>query len=183
MDPSSENCRHLMENTEHSVPTGAANGMEKKRLAIAYASLVGVPLLGLIGILEVGREVRAPIGLSGIWDVQADLRPLAPGQCAPLAASGQPVLTISQSGRHLAVALNRMQGSGSVEDSTVNAVMSAGDGSCGAVQEYRVYLQANVERSAADERMTGIIGVSGCVDCTEVYFRAIRRPASPRVGP
>lgn len=156
--------------------------MGNRRFAIAYAFLVGVPLLGLMAILKVGCEATAPIALGGAWDVQVDLRALEGSQCAPLPTSGQPVLSISQSGKHLAIALDRMQGNGSVENAQVNATLSSGDVSCG-MREGRVQLLGDVGRSAGDEQITGIIETSGCVDCAKLSFLATRRPASLNVGP
>ena len=160
--------------------SGARERTGKKRIVVAYICLVGVPLLALVGILDAGRGLRAPIAVGGTWDIQADLQRLASASCASLAVSQQPVLVISQSGRYLALTLDRMQGSGRVENTTVSAIVSppANDASCGP-GERRFYLQAN--RSADRDLMTGVIGLNGCPD--EVPFRAIHRDPSASVGP
>lgn len=179
MAPSS---RHPMETGEHFQPNGAANGKEKKRLAIAYAIWVGAPLLGLIVILKVGGDTRAPIAVGGVWDVQTDARTLGLGKCHPLAVPGEVSMTISQSGRNLEITLDGSGGTGSIEGLRVNAFVQVGDDSCHERQG-GIYLQGDVEGSPGSGQMTGVIGLSGCTDCVEVSFRAIRRPPSPKVGP
>src|ERR1700690_2562536 len=70
-----------------------------KNLIAAYSCLVGIPILGLLGILDIGHGLRAPIAIGGTWDVQVDLHSLASTHCDALLASTQPwVLDISQSG-------------------------------------------------------------------------------------
>jgi hypothetical protein len=156
----------------------------KKNLIVTYVCLVGFPLLALIGILDIGHDLRAPIAVGGIWNVEADLVPLAAGPCmGSLAESHRPVLSISQSGEFLALTLDRMEGSGSLADGAVTAALSQSptDSSCSA-QKDAVYLHANLERSSGDEVMTGTIGANRCPACAAISFRAILQHASARVG-
>jgi len=69
----------------------------------AYLLLVGVPVLGLLGILEAGRGIPAPLSIGGDWTLEFD--PAA--QCAT-GPSGlrQPALNISQSGTGALITVN-----------------------------------------------------------------------------
>jgi hypothetical protein len=147
----------------------------KKNLIPAYICLVGIPILGLVTILDAGHDLRAPIAVGGAWQVQGDFEPLASVSCtAPLARSQRPMLTISQSGNHLTIALDRMQGAGRMEHATMTAdgLRLANDAACETGDGSR-YLRANL---AEQNVMTGVIGVNGCSSCAAVPFRATRQP-------
>ena len=157
--------------------------MPKKIIIVAYIWLVGFPLLGLIGILNVGRHLHAPAAVGGVWDLEADLQPSLSTACrAPLAAR-QPTLTISQSGRYLTLTLDQMEGFGKVENTTlIGAVSAVANGiSCSSGEE-AVHVQAKFKPSVDGDLMTGVIEIKGCSGCVPVPFRATRRPASTREG-
>jgi hypothetical protein len=165
-------------------PSAADKFPRKKNLIVTYVCLVGFPFLALIGILDIGHDLRAPIAVGGIWNVEADLEPLATVPCMGfLAESHRPVLSISQSGEFLALTLDRMEGSGSLAAAAVTAVLSQSptDSSCNAEKD-AVYLHANLERSSGDEVMTGIIGANRCPTCATISFRASLQHAAVRVG-
>ena len=52
-----------------------------RNFIIAYILLVGLPVLGLVGVLKTGRGVAAPISLDGTWTLQADSSRLASLPC------------------------------------------------------------------------------------------------------
>jgi hypothetical protein len=64
--------------------------------------LVGLPVLCLFGIIEMGKGIAAPLSIAGEWTVQFD--PAA--NCAGLARLRQPALSISQSGPGALITLN-----------------------------------------------------------------------------
>jgi hypothetical protein len=41
--------------------------MSKRKLIVAYVLLVGVPLLGLLGIVRAGQHLTPPISVGGTW--------------------------------------------------------------------------------------------------------------------
>lgn len=147
-----------------------------RNLVPAYICLVGIPMLGLIGVLDSGHDLRAPLAVRGAWDMQADFHSLAPRSCGALALSSrQRVLEISQSGKQLALALDRMQGLGTIENTTVTAIELRLPGvSCG-TGELSVHFQASIESSAGQDVMNGVLDINGCSSCAPVPFRAVRR--------
>lgn len=64
---------------------------------------MGIPLLGLLGILEAGRGIAAPPPISGDWTLQFD----SAASCASGPAGlQQPALSISQSGTAALITVN-----------------------------------------------------------------------------
>ena len=146
-----------------------------RNIVPAYICLVGIPMLGLIGILDAGHDLHAPLAIGGAWDMQADYQSLAAGSCGVLApSSGQRVLMISQSGKQLSLALDHMLGFGTVETSEANGQLHLPEFACGS-GEASVYLHAAIQHSAGQEVMTGFLGLSRCSSCAPVPFRAVRR--------
>jgi hypothetical protein len=157
--------------------------LPKKIIFVAYIWLVGVPLLGLIGILNVGRHLHAPAAVGGDWNLEGDLqRTLSPACRSPL-VQRQLTLTISQSGRYLILTLDQMQGAGQVENTTMSGAVSAVTNgiSCASGEEV-AHLNARIEPSVDGDLMTGVIEIRGCSGCVPFPFRATRRPASTKVG-
>src|SRR5436190_22296706 len=67
-----------------------------RKFFIAYVLLVGLPILGLVGILKSGRAMAAPISVDGTWALQADPAGLASLPCGKSLTASD--LVISQSG-------------------------------------------------------------------------------------
>lgn len=81
--------------------------MDKRKLAVAYVFLVGLPLLGLVLILHAGSRLTAPLAVRGDWVADADLSSWRDAPCAQLLTeTRQPVLRIAQSASDLTVTLN-----------------------------------------------------------------------------
>jgi len=163
-----------------SSPARSHGLASKGKLVVTYVFLVGLPLLVLIAVLDIGRDLRAPIAIGGAWNVEADLQALPTPCTASLTQSAPSVLTILQSGKYLALTLDRMEGSGRVEESTVTAVVSQPGGAPCGTGKNGVYLHANLDRSY--DLMSGVISVNGCLDCARIPFRATRQRSSARIG-
>lgn len=69
------------------------------KTALLYALLVGLPVLGLLGVLQVGRLVEAPPAVGGWWAYTS--APAGVSACVP--AEG--VFEIVQSGTYAVVAM------------------------------------------------------------------------------
>src|SRR2546425_9400647 len=96
--------------------------IRNKNVVIAYVCLVGIPVLAVIGILDAGYNLRAPIAVGGTWDVQGDLHALATAPCAASLGNSQPrVLEISQSGKYLSFSFDAIRGSARLEGTTIAA--------------------------------------------------------------
>jgi hypothetical protein len=75
----------------------------KNHLFAAYLLLVGVPVLGLLAILEAGRGIPAPLSIAGDWTLEFD--PAAQCATGPTGLR-QPALNISQSGTGALITVN-----------------------------------------------------------------------------
>lgn len=164
--------------------------MFKRKLVLAYVFLVGLPLLGLLGILRAGQHLSPPISVGGVWNLEADFSPLASAPCRQLLASvNQPFLSIAQSGTNLVFSLNTPQRTalpGTIQGTTLTMgserarATEGANGNCGDPQT--IYLKAVINRQGEERLLTGILGINGCEECVPVSFRAVRQVSSGRGG-
>jgi hypothetical protein len=149
----------------------------QKRLFISYILLVGVPLLGMVGVLAAGRSLTAPLSVAGSWDLQIDPSvTLAPSCFAGLGFAHPAVLEISQSGRYLSLTLGtqpklqlqaKLDGKALAADSALPVAES-----CRAA---RLSLRAGVDPKATPPTISGILSFNACPACGEANFRAVRQ--------
>lgn len=158
-----------------------------RNFVIAYIILVGMPLLGLAGILRSGRGLSAPISVDGVWKLSTDTANQPSGRCGKSLASLQDwLLTISQSGKELVVSLNNgssATGSGVIEGTTLNATVPLREASAnepGCAIDGVLTLSATINPKAEDRSMQGTISVSGCTSCSGVKYQAVRQTRSAR---
>jgi len=161
--------------------------MSNRRLILAYVFLVGIPLLGLIGIVRRGQHLQAPVSVGGSWNVEADFSPWSGKPCVDVLGSGkQPLLNISQSGDRLVLALNNPQSTviaGSIRGTVLTAgtqdsADSAG-GSCAASQA--IGITAELNKDGQQHALTGTFKLNTCRACAPVSFHAVRQ-AGPKRG-
>ena len=122
---------------------------------------MGVPVLGLLGILEAGRGIPAPLSVSGDWTLALDP--------AALCAHGpdglrQPALNISQSGTQALITLN--DGHATTLQATI----------AGATLTAR-WLTASIVGKPGARTLEGRMSFDGCAP---VAFRAVRQAAKRR---
>ena len=156
---------------------------------IAYALLVGLPILGLVGILKSGRVLAAPISVDGVWKLQTDPVHLAALPCGKtLASSPDAALTISQSGRNFTLSLKdepKSAASGVLDGTSLKAslVPSAPwseEAGCGSDRE--ISLVATVDPKANPRSLEGTLSVKQCLSCAPVDFRAVRVATPAKKG-
>jgi|HubBroStandDraft_1064217.scaffolds.fasta_scaffold01803_8 hypothetical protein len=123
--------------------------------------MVGVPVLGLLGILEAGRGIPAPLSIGGDWTLEFD--PAA--QCANGPASlRQPALNISQSGTEALVTVN--DGHATTLEATIHgATLNAKS------------LTAIIAGKPGERTLEGSMNFAGCAP---VAFRAVRQAPKKR---
>ena len=150
------------------------------RHLISYLLFVGVPLAGLLGVLQLGRGVEAPRAVHGRWAVE----PMAASGrvCTHyLLSEGDSALTISQSGQQLTAALgpqgevalrgtlsgDRLSFEGVIQpDATTRHVAcAAGD---------TLWLSARVAAGGETRRLHARLWSSACAECAPVVFTAAR---------
>jgi hypothetical protein len=148
-----------------------------KRFLIAYLLLVGLPLLGLVGVLKAGRGLMAPISVDGAWKSEPDSSNSAALPCSKSIRSMQDsLLLISQSGKGLLLSLDhgsKTSSPGAIEGNTVRATIPPSDtptdGRCG------LMLVATVDPKAEPSSMWGTISVSDCPSCPPVKWHAVQQ--------
>lgn len=139
------------------------------RPALLYLVLVGLPLLGVLGILRAGSGLAAPPSFGGAWA----LAPASyPDGCTPPAE-----LRVAQSGRRAEVALGAETEAAEVDGRrlrTRGAVAVRG----GACRGWLV--EAAGEGAPVPAALVGRLVPEGCA-CAPVPFRA-RRAGAPAPG-
>jgi hypothetical protein len=149
------------------------NSSTNLRFILAYTLLVGVPLLGLAGILKAGRNLRAPLAVDGVWKVDAVTAHPQTQSCIQAHAAMDSLITISQSGRDLVLTSSKhltASGSGMIDGTDVSAAFSLPDSpnGCGG----SLTLRASVDAKAVPKLMNGTLSFKGCASCPMETFRA-----------
>lgn len=153
--------------------------MSTRAMIVTYVSLVGIPLLGLVGILHSGRHLRAPLSVGGNWNLTADVSGWAGKPCGDLLAGiRQPAFSISQSGTVLVFTLNTAQAvtlAGTLRGTSLTAGAldsSAAGEACSPAEAIRV--NAVVGKRGAQPALTGMLQLRSCPACAAVPFEAVR---------
>jgi hypothetical protein len=150
---------------------------------LIYLLLVGAPLIGVLTVLHVGRDIRPVTSVAGAWVIESDFAPLTNTPCAKLVTTiKQPALNITQSGRQLVLRLNTEEKTtfdGEVKGTTLEggrspSGASAEGGLCGG--EGGVYLKAEVKKEGMEAlRLSGQLIIAGCKGCSPLVFNAVRQ--------
>lgn len=162
--------------------------MSTRAMIVAYISLVGIPLLGLIGILHGGRHLRAPLSVGGNWNLTADLSPWAGKPCGDLLAGiKQPAFNISQSGAMLVFTLNNPQAAtfgGTLRGTelTAGAVASSATAGDACSPAEAVSMNAVVGKAGAQSALSGTLQLRNCATCAPIAFKAIRQVSAKKGG-
>jgi hypothetical protein len=152
-----------------------------RNFVVAYILLVGLPLLGLAGVLRSGRSLTAPISVDGVWKIETDAGRLSVPSCDK-SVSAFPSVVISQSGKSLVLTFNnaaKTVSSGVLEGKNLKTlVVSVRDSSnksdCGDHELFT--LTATVDPNTEPRSMTGLLSVNSCASCVPVEFHAVRQP-------
>jgi hypothetical protein len=156
--------------------------MSKRKLIIAYICLVGMPLLGLLGILRAGQQLTPPVSVGGAWSLEANFGALGSGSCTDLLTSvSQPFLSIYQSGANLVFTLNNPQKTalpGTIQGAELtmsrdDAPVSTATGACTNPQS--IQLNGTVGNQGGQRVLKGILTIQGCAACQPILFRAVRQ--------
>lgn len=157
-----------------------------RTFAIAYVFLVALPITGLVGVLRSGRDLKAPISVDGGWKFRTGA---SRGDLSPclslLGLDADTPITISQSGRYLAIGGAKAGGTGVIEGSALHAVLRPAAGgaplaNCGS--EGSVALAATVDPKSNPPAMSGVLSVDACPSCGSVQFEAARQASAQKKG-
>jgi hypothetical protein len=163
-----------------------------RNFVVAYVLLVGLPLLGLAGVLKSGRSLVAPISVDGIWKIEAGASrlssALASQSCDKTVASlAVGSLGISQSGKSLVLTFSggsKAVASGALEGKNLSASFvpardASPDNRCG---DQLITLAATIDAQVEPRSLSGVLSVNGCASCVPLEFRAVRQPRTPTGG-
>ena len=158
-----------------------------RNFVIAYILLVGLPLLGLVGILRSGRALKAPVSIDGSWKVES-VSARGPGQACEKAISGlsSPSFRIEQSGKNLTIALHnpaKTSAQGSLDGTNLGVpLVTTDDSASGCVAGQTLILTAMIVPGTEPRSMTGSFSVKDCPSCAAIEFRAVKQPKGQAGG-
>ena len=153
-----------------------------RNFVIAYILLVGLPLVGLAGVLRSGRSLNAPFSVDGAWKIDAGAGHPSAAPCGDFlsSVSNSPV-SISQSGTSLVISLGGGKTTtGTLTGKTIKAQFAGANSPNAAdCKDRSLALTATLDPLTEPRTMSGQISVEGCASCAPVDFRGIRqaRPA------
>jgi len=159
-----------------------------RNFVIAYILLVGLPLLGLVGILKSGRRLAAPFSVDGAWKIESGASRPPASPCGNFLSSvSNAPLSISQSGKSLVVTLRggTKTTTGTLDGKTVRAqfagTVRSGTDKSGAAEcgDGSLTLAATLDPLAEPRTLSGTLSVEGCGSCAPLEFRAVKQPRSP----
>jgi hypothetical protein len=160
-----------------------------RNFIIAYILLVGLPILGLVGILKRGHKITAPVSVDGVWKLHADAAHLAALPCGKsLAAAPDIAMAISQSGGNFTWSLvdgPKSAGSGVLEGATLKAAVVpsapwSSEADCGRGHEFT--LLATVDPKTTPRSLTGTLSLNDCPSCGTVEFRGFQQAPAGKGG-
>jgi hypothetical protein len=159
-----------------------------RNFILAYTLLVGLPILGLIGILKSGRKLTAPISVDVVWNLQLDASRLASLPCGKtLADAPETALAISQSGKNFVLNLNngpKSVSSGVLEGTAIKALIVPAPAWSSEVgcSGRELSLVATVDPRSEPRSLNGSFSISDCPACGSVDFHATRQAPPARRG-
>jgi hypothetical protein len=141
------------------------------KTVLLYLGLVGLPLLGVLGILQVGRGLTAPPAFGGTWRLAAAA---SEDGCTLPAAP----LHVAQSGWRAQVALGATAVQADVDGRALRTreAVAAHGGPCRGW-----HVEAEGQGAPVPDALVGRLVPEGCA-CAPVPFRALRVPGAPEGG-
>lgn len=154
-----------------------------RNFVVAYILLVGLPLLGLAGILRNGRHLTAPISVDGTWKIEANGNAGSNPSCTAASTFLSSPFVIGQSGRNLIVTFgkNKATANGTLDNKSFNTSIPAGEEGS-ASQCGPAILTAAVNPTVEPRSMNGQLSFPGCPSCAPLEFHAVRQSKSPSGG-
>jgi len=153
-----------------------------RNFVIAYIFLVGLPVLGLVGVLKSGHGLTAPYSIDGSWKIEPRSSPASYASSCPKFFSSifSAPFSISQSGKTVVISLNDGRTStGTLEGKALEAQFPRTDNSGAECGDRSLSLTATLDPRTEPRTLTGTLSVENCAGCS-LEFRAVRQP--PSVG-
>jgi len=158
-----------------------------RNFIVAYVLLVGLPLVGLAGVLRTGRSLVAPISVDGVWKIEGDASRLAAQPCAKSVSSlSNTSVVISQSGKNLVLTFNNASktvASGTIDGKSVKASVvltrDSSDNGCG---DQPAAWTATIDPKSEPKSLSGALSFNACPSCVPVEFHALKQPRAAGGG-
>ncbi len=153
-----------------------------RNFVVAYVFLVGLPLLGLAGLLRSGRHLAAPISVDGTWRIEANSSTGKTSSCGAVSTLLSAPLLVSQSGTNLVVTFGSSKTTvpGLLEGKSLKTSIPDGDSSSGACGP--AILSAQVDTKSEPRVIERTLSFLGCQSCAPLGFRAARQPKATSGG-
>lgn len=127
------------------------------KAALHYLVLVGIPIVGVLGLLRLGSNLEPPISVGGEWYLALTNSTQVEASCAGLLdANVQPVLTVSQSGPHLVLELNtaeKIRFKGTLNESTITTAQN---------EPETVVFQVTIDHQSQPNTLAGAVTLPAC---------------------
>jgi hypothetical protein len=151
------------------------------KVILLYALLVGLPIIGVAGVLQLGQNLKPPVSAGGSWEVQVDSQFSHTPSCKyHQRGVDRLALNISQSGRRLVATFRDSAGDlpaeldGEIDGRKVTAdAIGLATGDPG--WRFATGLTASVERQPDGDRLVGVLTLECCRPRTEATFVASRQ--------
>ena len=137
------------------------------RVAWVYLALVGLPILGLISVLEFGKGIRAPVSVAGQWRAEISSDSGVKTVCRNISLDHTFTINVTQSGLNVTLSFTndtptRMTGTIIGAQVTAYGVDSS------------LQLTADIDKACDPDLMSGSFVLAGCENSDPVSFIAIR---------
>lgn len=156
--------------------------MLSRNVFLLYLALVGLPLLGVLGVLHLGSTITAPASIAGEWQLDGELNANDDTPCAhTLSGFHQASVTISQSGKFLEITLpnvtrDRLRGSLSGD----KLLAEARPALFGDDVFHLLRISGRIGEEDGRPTIHGLLAMPRRIDCVPVPFRAYRAPDTAR---
>lgn len=153
----------------------------RMKAVLLYLVLVGAPVAGIFVIVRLGQDLKPPMSVGGVWNLELSPRAADDLPCNDFTVSSNLlILKVAQSGPHLVLTLNNQGAtrlSGEINRGTLTArsleKIGATPGAPNAPSA--IHLQADVDRKPGLDRLWGTLTVAGCAAGGQLQFTAIRQ--------
>ena len=147
-----------------------------------YIILVGILFIGLLSVLKIGKNLKAPENVSGDWQISGSFADSVQRSCTPIfLPKKNPSAFIEQSGIHLTITFNdaaKIEMHGKLENNKVVfeqtlPVKNGLKNDCGEKTLTELNLEFQKQKNKPD-LLVGIWTNPSCNNCRRVKFSAAR---------
>jgi hypothetical protein len=127
---------------------------------LLYVVMVGVPAIFVIGLLQMGRDLKAPASVHGVWTLDLPASG-ATGACGSgLSWNEAPNLIISQSGPYISLTFN--DGEHTKFDGILKGTEISGETIKKSAESLDLQIIAEIDRQVEPDRVQIALKLRGC---------------------